>query len=245
MSAEEISEEDVEKMTVIEYARRFPPKGWEELFESSADELELVSSILEKKEKLNGTFIPERKNLFRVFELCQAQDIKVVIIGQDPYHQILADGKPRAQGLAFSVSQDDEVPISLKNIYKELKNDVGVDNYLHGDLTFWVEGGVFLLNSCLTVDPGKAGSHKAIWMPFITNTLKFIAKHNEHVIYLLWGNSSQDLEEYIEGSPVILTASHPSGFSANRGFFGSKHFSQVNQILIKQGREPIDWKLPV
>jgi uracil-DNA glycosylase len=242
------NERDIESLTVLEVAERYPPKTWEALFTDAFDELELLSSIVERKEKNSGTFSPERKNLFRAFELCSIDNVKVVIFGQDPYPQMLADGKPKAQGLSFSISmEDNDIPVSLKHIFKEINDDLDIENYAHGDLTYWAQQGVLLLNACLTVTPGQPGSYNKIWMGFISKVLKHIAKHNEECIYVLWGREAQGLERLIEGSSMtVLTANHPAARGGmNNGFFGCKHFSQINVILAKQKKKEIDWRLPL
>ncbi|KAK6931841.1 Uracil-DNA glycosylase-like [Dillenia turbinata] len=166
--------------------------------------------------------------------------VKAVIIGQDPYH-----GPGQAMGLAFSVPNGVKVPSSLVNIFKELKQDLGCSIPSHGNLERWAIQGVLLLNTVLTVRNHQANSHaKKGWELFTDAVIKTISQKKEGVVFLLWGNSAQEKSRLIDGTKHhILKAAHPSGLSANRGFFGCRHFSQTNQILEKSGFTPIDWQL--
>jgi len=235
--------DNIEKLSIIEITRKYPPPTWKDVFKEADDELELISELLGDKEKVDGTFFPRKADLFKAFELCPRNSVKVVIFGQDPYHQMLYTGEPRAQGLSFSVGRTDVIPSSLQNIFKEIKSDVGIDNYSHGDLSCWAKQGILLLNTCLTVQPNQAGSHKHVWAGFIDKVIKDIAQANQDCIYVLWGNVAKKLSSSIEGSPPILESSHPSGFSYTRGFKGCCHFSQINEILRNQGRTEIDWSV--
>lgn len=229
---------ELNSCTVYELSQRYFPLTWEHLFTKKAkQELELISSILDKKEKNEGPYLPEKINIFRAFDLCRSDEIKIVIFGQDPYHQ-----PGRAQGLAFSVSKEDEIPSSLSNIFKEISDDLDIPNdFKHGDLTSWAEQGILLLNTCLTVQPHLPKSHGKFWLSFIKRTIKEIAVYNKDCIYVLWGNDARSLKKFIEGDPPILEAAHPSGLSYARGFRGCKHFSKINEILKKQGKQEIDW----
>jgi uracil-DNA glycosylase len=236
---------NLEALSVLEISQKYYPISWKPLFEDAYDELELVSELLDEIVENSGPFFPEKKNIFRAFDLCKSSNVKVVIFGQDPYHQFLPNGKPRAQGLSFSVSDDDIIPSSLRNIYKELKSDLDIDNMCYGgDLTPWARQGVLLLNTCLTVTPGKAGSHGKIWSGFIKRVMLYLSKLNPHCIYVLWGRHAQGLRKEIEGNPHILESAHPSGLSCKH-FFGNRHFSQINDMLKKQNRTPINWSLGV
>jgi uracil-DNA glycosylase len=233
--------------SVFEITQQYPPFSWEKLFcEKAVEELKLISTILDRKEKEDGQYIPEKINIFRAFDLCPTNKIKVVIFGQDPYHQILANGKPRAQGLSFSVSKDDEIPSSLVNIFKVIKTNLPdiKEEYTHGDLTSWAKQGILLLNTCLTVKPHVAKSHGKFWISFIKKVIKEIPLYNDDCIYVLWGEEAKSLKKFIEGNPPILESSHPSGFSFAKGFRECKHFFEINEILKKQNKEPIDWRLP-
>ncbi|ONK55326.1 uncharacterized protein A4U43_UnF4940 [Asparagus officinalis] len=166
--------------------------------------------------------------------------LKVVIIGQDPYH-----GPGQAMGLAFSVPEGIKVPSSLVNIFKELKNDVGCSIPSHGNLDRWTVQGVLLLNTVLTVRNHQANSHaKKGWEAFTDAVIRTISQKKTGIVFLLWGNSAQEKARLIDESKHhVLRAAHPSGLSANRGFFGCRHFSQTNQLLEKMGLSPIDWQL--
>ena len=185
----------------------------------------------------NKKIAPTPQNIFKAFELCTYQQTKVVIFGQDPYFQ-----EGLANGLAFSVSKDQPIPASLKNIYKEIKNDIGVLHNKDGSLEAWALQGVLLLNSCLTVEVSKPGSHLEIgWDNFIKEIIHLLNKKN-NLVFLLWGKNSQKYLKYIDSnSHLILTAAHPSPLSAYRGFFGCEHFSKCNNYLKKNGIEEINW----
>jgi uracil-DNA glycosylase len=182
---------------------------------------------------------PPAKLIFNAFDLCPFDQVKVVIIGQDPYH-----GLGQAHGLSFSVNEDIPLPPSLKNIYQEIRSDLGIQPLPHGNLERWAKQGVLLLNATLTVQANLAGSHqKKGWETFTDSAIKAVANEKEHVVFLLWGNYAQQKAQYIDTTKhLILTAVHPSPLSAHRGFFGCKHFSQANQYLKEHGLEPINWE---
>ena len=185
----------------------------------------------------NKKIAPSLQNIFKAFELCTYHETKVVIFGQDPYFQ-----EGLANGLAFSVNKDNPIPASLKNIYKEIKNDIGVLHNKDGSLEAWALQGVLLLNSCLTVEVSKPGSHLEIgWDNFIKEIIFLLNKKN-NLVFLLWGKNAQKYIKYIDSkSHLILTAAHPSPLSAYRGFFGCGHFSQCNDYLKVNGLEEIIW----
>ena len=191
-----------------------------------------------KKRREEVRVFPEEKNVFRALELTPFESVKVVILGQDPYH-----GFGQAHGLSFSVQKGTPLPPSLKNIYKELQEDFGGELPTEGDLTHWAKQGVLLLNTVLTVEEGNANSHKGMGWERLTNRLiESLNELNHPVIFILWGKPAQDKEKLITNpSHVILKAPHPSPLSAYRGFFGSKPFSRINDILIQQGQIPIRW----
>ena len=182
---------------------------------------------------------PPAKLIFNAFDLCPFDKVKVVIIGQDPYH-----GLGQAHGLSFSVNEDIPLPPSLKNIYQEIRSDLGIQPLSHGNLERWAKQGVLLLNATLTVQADLAGSHqKKGWETFTDSAIKAVANEKEHVVFLLWGNYAQQKAQYIDRTKhLVLTAVHPSPLSAHRGFFGCKHFSQTNQYLTEHGLEPINWE---
>ena len=181
---------------------------------------------------------PPAKLIFNAFDLCPFDQVKVVIIGQDPYH-----GLGQAHGLSFSVNKGVALPPSLKNIYQEIRSDLGIEPLPHGNLERWAKQGVLLLNATLTVQANLAGSHqKKGWETFTDSAIKAIANDKDNVVFLLWGNYAQQKAQYIDRTKhLILTAVHPSPLSAHRGFLGCKHFSQANQSLKEHGLEPINW----
>jgi uracil-DNA glycosylase len=195
-----------------------------------------------KTEKDAGKIIyPPGSQIFNAFNFTSFDDVRVVILGQDPYH-----GPKQAHGLSFSVPEGIKPPPSLANIFKELQSDVGLqipDNY--GDLTAWARQGVLLLNGALTVREGEPFSHaKFGWAKFTDAVIEKISDEKENIIFILWGKFAQDKKGLIdEGKHFILQAAHPSPFSAHKGFFGCKHFSLTNEILVKIGKQPIDWNI--
>ena len=181
--------------------------------------------------------LPEPKKFFRAFDLCELNKVKVVIIGQDPYH---TPGVPN--GLAFSVNKNQKLPPSLINIFRELESDLGVKNYI-GDLSAWSRQGVLLLNTCLSVCAGLPASHSNIgWENFTNAAIEEIQK-KKNIIFLLWGKHAQQKKAFIQEDNFILEAAHPSPLSANNGFFGCNHFSKTNNLLTSLGSDPIDWQL--
>ena len=198
---------------------------------------ELQTFVQKRREEVS--VFPEEKNVFRALELTPFESVKVVILGQDPYH-----GFGQAHGLSFSVKKGTPLPPSLKNIYKELQEDIGGELPSEGELSHWAKQGVLLLNTVLTVEEGNANSHKGRGWERLTNRLIESLNELKHpVIFILWGKPAQDKEKLITNpNHVLLKAPHPSPLSAYRGFFGSKPFSKVNDILIQQGQTPIRWK---
>ena len=213
---------------------------WNEILaeEMEKDYYQQLQAFVQKRRTEVRVF-PEEKNVFNALELTPFESVKVVILGQDPYH-----GFGQAHGLSFSVQKGTPFPPSLKNIYKELQEDIGGELPKEGDLSHWAKQGVLLLNTVLTVEEGNANSHKGMGWETLTN--RFIESLNElkhPVIFILWGKPAQDKEKLITNpNHVLLKAPHPSPLSAYRGFFGSKPFSKVNDILIQQGQTPICWK---
>lgn len=190
-------------------------------------------------EYLSGkTIYPEPKNIFNAFNLCPLNKVKVVIIGQDPYHE-----PGQAHGLCFSVESGVDLPPSLINIYKEIESDIGNKSITNGDLTAWANQGVLLLNSTLTVRAHAATSHSGIgWEIFTDAVIKALAQNRKHVVYMLWGSFAQKKAEFVnKDENLILKSAHPSPLSAYRGFFGNRHFSHANEYLIANGETPINW----
>lgn len=205
-------------------------------------EKEYFQKLIEfvKNEYQKKAVYPPPKNIFRAFDLCPFDKVKVVILGQDPYH-----GKGQANGLCFSVNEGVQNPPSLQNIFKELSDDVDAPIPKTGNLDPWAEQGVLLLNATLTVVAGKAGSHQHQgWETFTDAVIKTISDQKEHVVFLLWGRYAQQRAEVIDGKKhLVLEAPHPSPFSAMSGFFGCKHFSKTNEYLEFVGKEPVHWKI--
>ncbi|MFC3563065.1 uracil-DNA glycosylase [Pedobacter jamesrossensis] len=200
----------------------------------------LKAFLLEEKEKGNQVY-PKGADIFNALNTTPFDKVKVVILGQDPYH-----GQGQAHGLSFSVQRGVAIPPSLKNIYKELETDIeGFKTPNHGNLTYWAEQGVLLLNATLTVRASEAGSHqKQGWEIFTDEIIKALSQKSEHIVFLLWGKYAQQKAALIdENKHYILMAAHPSPFSAYNGFFGSKPFSKANQLLIQNNLKPIDWKI--
>ncbi|GAA4913199.1 uracil-DNA glycosylase [Mucilaginibacter defluvii] len=195
-----------------------------------------------KSEKESGqTVYPKNSDIFNAFNKTPFDKLKVVILGQDPYH-----GAHQAHGLSFSVQKGINPPPSLKNIYKELVTDIpGFAIPTHGELTEWAEQGVMMLNATLTVRAGSPGSHqKKGWEIFTDTVIKTISEQKEGIVFLLWGKFAQAKAELIDaGKHHILKAAHPSPYSADSGFFGCRHFSKTNEILVKKGKNTIDWQI--
>jgi uracil-DNA glycosylase len=193
-----------------------------------------------KKEYLSKKVYPSPENLFRAFDLCPFNKTKVVILGQDPYH-----GPKQAHGLCFSVQTGTKNPPSLKNIFKEIEDDLNIKMSNSGDLSGWSKQGVLLLNATLSVLAGQAGSHQNRgWEEFSDAVIKTISSKKENIVFLLWGAYAGGKADLIDTNKhLILKAPHPSPLSSYRGFFGCKHFSKTNQYLEEYGQEGIDWKI--
>lgn len=194
-----------------------------------------------KTEKSQGkTIYPPGSMIFNAFNSTPFDHVKVVILGQDPYH-----GQGQAHGLCFSVQYGVQPPPSLVNIFKELQDDTGVPIPQHGNLSHWAEQGVFLLNASLTVRAGEPMSHSKIgWAQFTDTVIKKISELKNNVVFLLWGKFAQEKRILIdEKKHLILRSVHPSPLSAHAGFFGCKHFSKANEYLMSKGIDPVDWKL--
>lgn len=217
-------------------------ESWKEALkgEFSQPYFQALKSFLVKEKNEGQTIYPPGKFIFNAFNSTPFHEVKVVILGQDPYH-----GKGQAHGLSFSVPMGITKPPSLRNIFKELVDDVGITSPSHGNLQSWADQGVLLLNSLLTVRASKAGSHKGKgWETFTNASISALNKHREGIIFFLWGNYAKQKGQFIDQSKHhVLTAAHPSPFSAHNGFFGCKHFSQANELLTQQGKKPINWQV--
>lgn len=194
------------------------------------------------QEKQHGTIVyPKPRDVFNAFNLTPFHEVKVVILGQDPYH-----GANQAHGLSFSVQKGVAVPPSLKNIYKELQADIlGFNIPSHGDLSSWAKQGVLLLNATLTVQAGEPCSHQKMgWEQFTDKAIEALSSEKSGLVFMLWGRHAQAKASLIDsGKHLVLTAAHPSPFSAYNGFFGCKHFSKANTYLLSKGEKPINWQI--
>ncbi|NLC34733.1 MAG: uracil-DNA glycosylase [Erysipelothrix sp.] len=203
--------------------------------QQNKDYYKLLMDKLEKAYE-HETIYPPRNQLFAALDACPYDKVKVVIIGQDPYH-----GEKQANGLAFSVSDEVALPPSLKNMYKELLDDVNIERTT-GDLTGWATQGILLLNQVLSVTAHKPNSHEHFgWQAYTQSIIECLNDHPHNIIYVLWGRHAQKLSVHISDRHHIISGPHPSPLSAYRGFFKSKPFSQINAILQNEGRAPIDW----
>tara|TARA_B100001146_G_scaffold88428_1_gene78426 strand:+ start:211 stop:876 length:666 start_codon:yes stop_codon:yes gene_type:complete len=199
-----------------------------------------LQGFVQQERGVSQVFPPE-EDVFSALHLTAYNDVKVLILGQDPYH-----GKQQAHGLCFSVRRDVDVPPSLQNIYKEMQSDIGLLPPPHGNLESWARQGVLLLNSVLTVRAHNAGSHRNRgWEIFTDQIIRIVNEKKERVVFLLWGAFAQKKKSLIDVERhVIIESPHPSPLSAHRGFFGSRPFSRTNSALTDAAREPIDWSIP-
>jgi uracil-DNA glycosylase len=200
-----------------------------------------LAEFLKTEKSSKQVVYPPGPLIFNAFNLTDLDQVKVVIIGQDPYH-----GPNQAHGLSFSVQKGIPAPPSLMNIYKEIQNDLGITNLkTKGDLTYWAKQGVLLLNATLTVRANQPNSHAGIgWQRFTDKVIQVLNEQCEHLVFMLWGNFAKEKGMHIDTKKhLILKAAHPSPFSADKGFFGCKHFSKTNEYLIKFGKSPIDWMI--
>jgi uracil-DNA glycosylase len=213
--------------------------SWRQVLENEfASEYFSTLSAFVKREYQEGVVYPPPRAILSALDLCPFDQVKVVILGQDPYH-----GKGQAMGLSFSVPGGVRLPPSLQNIYKELRDDLKSPLRESGDLTDWATQGVLLLNATLTVRAGQPGSHqKQGWERFTDAVIKKLSNEREHLVFMLWGNYARAKREYIDpGKHLVLEAPHPSPYSAHSGFFGCRHFSKANEYLRAWGRGEIAW----
>lgn len=199
-----------------------------------------LKAFLVQQKQQGKVIYPESKNIFNAFNTTPLERVKVVIIGQDPYH-----GPGQAHGLCFSVKPGVPAPPSLKNIFKELERDLNMPVPSHGYLQSWAEQGVLLLNATLTVEQGRAGSHQGKgWEEFTDRAIQLVNEHCSGVVFLLWGSYAQKKGQWVDPHKhLILRSPHPSPLSAHRGFIGNGHFSNTNAYLQQQGKTPIDWRI--
>ena len=217
-------------------------KGWSRHLKNEFDKpyMKDLQVFLDQENKKGKTIFPQKDHIFSAFNHTPFAKVKVVIIGQDPYH-----GENQAHGLCFSVLPGVKIPPSLVNIFKEIKSDLGIEPPNHGYLIDWAKQGVLLLNATLTVEMGQAGSHqKKGWEQFTDKVVDILNKEKEGLIFVLWGGHAQKKGANIDKNKhYILNSVHPSPLSSYRGFFGCKHFSQINKLLLKKGSEQINWAL--
>lgn len=245
-----LSRPDPETLTVSQLARLYRPPSWWCVFAQAEAALDAITETLAEVEaRSQNPTAPLKRDLFAAFYAVPLNRVRVVIIGQDPYHTI-ENGLPVAVGRSFSTRRGNRIPPSLLNVYKEIKAEyLSFQIPSHGDLSSWERQGVLLLNTALTVTVGEAGSHGnfGFWLQFISIVLKAINSVRPNCIYLLWGKEAQKLQtqRLIAGKAICLTSSHPSPMAAIRGdFFGNGHFLKVNEYLTGLGEAPIDWTIP-
>ena len=201
--------------------------------------MQQLRQFLAQQKQQKKVIYPKGSEIFSALNTTRFDQVKVVILGQDPYH-----GPGQAHGLCFSVKKDVRIPPSLQNIYKEIQSDLGAEYaFAHGNLEGWAKQGVLLLNSVLTVEQNKAASHQGKgWETFTDKVIEVLAKEREHIVFLLWGSYAQKKGQVIDSKRhLVLKAPHPSPLSAHRGFLGCKHFSICNTYLEDTGQKPIDW----
>ena len=207
----------------------------------SSSYMQALKAFLVEERAQGKHIFPKGPEYFRALDLTPLDQVRVVILGQDPYH-----GAGQAHGLCFSVRPDVRIPPSLVNIYKELKADLGIPPARHGFLESWARQGVLLLNSVLTVEEARAASHQGQgWEQFTDAVIRAVNEECEHAVFMLWGSYAQKKAAFVDRNRhLVLKAPHPSPLSAHNGFFGSRHFSQANAYLAEHERQPIDWRLP-
>lgn len=217
--------------------------GWKEALRDEFDKpyMKALGNFLRTEKAAGKEIYPAGPMIFNALNSTPLDQVKVVIIGQDPYH-----GPGQAHGLCFSVQPGVAIPPSLLNIYKELKRDLNLDMPSHGYLQSWAEQGVLLLNTSLTVERGQAGSHaNQGWQPFTDRVIEVVSQHQPHLVFLLWGAHAQSKQRLIDTQKhLALRSPHPSPLSAHRGFLGNGHFSRCNKFLEQHGLAPIDWRVP-
>ena len=219
------------------------PDTWHQYLgdEFQAPYMQALRDFLAAEKAAHKVIYPHSSHWFRAFELTPLDEVRVVVLGQDPYH-----GPDQAHGLCFSVRPGIQIPPSLQNVYKELQQDLGCEPVDHGFLESWARQGVLLLNTSLTVEQGNAGSHRGKgWETFTDRAIATVNAHAGPTVFLLWGGHARKKKALIDTHRhLVLESPHPSPLSAYRGFFGCRHFSRANAFLAEQGRSPVDWQLP-
>lgn len=239
MTVEKTAEQ---KQAILDNVRL--PEDWKLALadQLTSDNMDNLRAFLKQAYQSDDSIYPPAPLMFNAFNLTPLAHVKVVILGQDPYHR-----PGQAMGLSFSVPKTMPKPPSLNNVLKEMADDIGTSYSAHGDLTYWAQQGVLLLNSSLTVKEGEPNSHQNKgWEQFTDAVIDIINQQTDHIVFILWGSKAQKKGKYINTDKhLILTAVHPSPLAANRGgFFGSKPFSKTNDYLKQYGKTPIDWQLP-
>ena len=216
--------------------------SWKALLqpEFERDYMRQLRAFLLQEKQAGKQVFPAGRDMFNALNSTPFDQVRVVILGQDPYH-----GPGQAHGLCFSVQPGVEIPPSLRNIYKELASDLGIAPARHGCLQSWAAQGVLLLNAVLSVEAGRAGSHQGRgWEQFTDRIIALLNERREHLVFMLWGSHAQKKGQFIDRSHhLVLESPHPSPLSASRGFLGNRHFSRANQYLQAQGRAPVDWRV--
>ena len=231
-----------EKQAILDNVKL--PEDWKRALadELTSENMDILREFLKQAYQSDASVYPPAPLIFNALSLTPLSNVKVVILGQDPYH-----GPGQAMGLSFSVPKAIPKPPSLNNILKEMASDIGTTPSVHGDLTYWAQQGVLLLNSSLTVKEGEPNSHQgAGWEQFTDQVIDVVNEQTKNTVFILWGSKAQKKGKYIDASKhLILTAVHPSPLAANRGgFFGTKPFSKANDYLKQHGLSPVDWQLP-
>ena len=230
--------------TLKEIVTKRVPITWEKVFADAEPELDDINEILREEEERKVTYYPFKKDLFRAFHLTTLQTVKVVLIGQDPYPNVLTGGRPQAVGMSFSVPPDAPIPSSLQNIYKELKRSIeGFQIPSHGDLTGWAQQGVLLLNMCLTVRARQPESHGDIWLGFVNKVINHVCEVNPKVVFILLGAKAQKARKFIGERVSVVEGPHPSGKNIRFPFIGNDVFLKTNELLVKTRQIPVNWNL--
>ena len=215
--------------------------SWKSIFleEENKPYFQKLNAFLKAEMENGKTIFPPENVRYTAFDFCEFENTKVVLIGQDPYHDF-----SQAHGLSFSVQKGINIPPSLRNIFIELKDDLNCQYPSHGNLEQWAKQGVLLLNACLTVEAHKAGSHRNKgWEIFTDEMIKTLSANKTHLVFLLWGNYARSKKHLIGNKHLVLEAAHPSPLSAYKGFFKCKHFSKTNDYLLNNGLSAIDWQI--